>query len=112
MQTDWNIHVFRIVYYKNISADDSSLSSKSSTVLILAPSTRDKQWSGHVFSTNLLGLKEERIPKYLQPIVNQNQAQAQNQQVNVIVHQPQPSIALREMYGYGRLSENHLYDRD
>ena len=60
------------------------------------------------------GLKEERIPKYLQPIVNQNQAQAQaqNQQVNVIVHQPQPSIALREMYGYGRLSENHVYDRD
>ena len=42
------------------------------------------------------GLKEERIPEYLQPIVNQNQAQAQNQLVNVIVQQPQPSNALRE----------------
>ena len=62
------------------------------------------------------GLKEERIPEYLQPIVNQNQAQAQDQaqsqQVNVIVHQPVSSNAL-EMYGYGRLNnENYVYDRN
>ena len=58
------------------------------------------------------GLKEEKVPEYLQQAVTQNQAQAQNQLVNVIVQQPQPSNALREMYGYGRLNENHVYDRD
>ena len=37
------VHVFRTVYFKNKSGYDSSLSSKSSTVPILAPSIRFRQ---------------------------------------------------------------------